>query len=77
MKKLIIKNQEEMYVKPCSCGTYPEFIQPHDHYTDIWLECPTCGRQTTNTGGYHYAEEIPLNVAKRHAIIEWNKENIK
>ena len=70
-----IREPEIMDVKPCSCGAYPEFVQPEYCYTDIWLECPICGKQTKNTGGYHYAEEIPLERAKRDAVIEWNRGN--
>ena len=72
---MTIREREEMNVNPCSCGEYPKFVQRDTHYTDVWLECPKCGKRTSNTGGYHYATEIPLEEAKKDAIIEWNKEN--
>jgi Fe-S-cluster containining protein len=72
---MTIREREIMDVKPCSCGTYPKFVQPDYYYTDIWLKCPKCGKETKNTGGYNYGYEIPLEQAKRDAIIEWNKEN--
>ena len=60
---MTIRECEEMDVNPCSCGEYPKFVQRDIHYTDIWLECPKCGKCTRNTGGYHYAMEIPLEKA--------------
>lgn len=72
---MTIRERETMDIKVCSCGAYPVFVKPEDCYTDIWLECPKCGKQTKNTGGYNYGYEIPLEEAKRDAIREWNKGN--
>ena len=74
---MTIREREEMNVNPCSCGEYPKFVQRDAHYTDVWLECPKCGKCTRNTGGYHYAMEIPLEKAKKDAVIEWNKGECK
>lgn len=70
--KIVIQKQEELELVPCKCGCSPEFIRPQAEYTDIWLECPICGKRTCNTGGFYYAMEIPLEVAKRNAVIDWN-----
>lgn len=70
---ITIREQEVMEVKPCSCGQYPKFFRRDMHYTDLWLVCPKCGKRTANTGGYHYACEIPLSTAKQNAVIAWNK----
>lgn len=72
MKEYIIVNKT-VEVERCTCGSYPKFIQPDIYHTDIWLRCPTCGRETPNTGGYHYAEEIPLEIAKQKAAEIWNQ----
>ena len=73
--KIIVQNLEEKEILPCDrCGCYPVFIQPQIEYTDIWLECPVCGRQTRNTGGFHYAMEISLKDAKRDAVNDWNNK---
>ena len=78
MKNYIINNVETINIKPCECGEYPEFIIPNYHYTDCWLKCNKCGKQTYNAGGYHYASEIPLLSAKRTAVDWWNSnKNIK
>lgn len=74
MKQIIIQN-EEACLKPCStCSEYPSFTIPDSNYTDCWLSC-SCGKKTTNTGGYNYGMEIPLSKAKRKAIKEWNEMN--
>lgn len=70
---MIIRERETMNVKPCSCGAYPKFVYLNFGWTDTWLQCPMCGKKTSNTGGYHYAMEIPIEEAKRDAVIEWNK----
>ena len=73
--KVVIQNYETLELTPCDkCGCYPEFIQPDYYYTDVWLECPICGKQTYNTGGFHYATEIPLKEAKRRAVMDWNNK---
>ncbi len=71
---MLFKNKKSLEIIPCECGEYPIFIQPKDHYTDIWLECPKCKKRTYNTGGYDYAMEIPLSVAKKDAIKAWNNK---
>lgn len=65
-----------MKVIPCECGSYPEFVTPSPYYTDIWLQCPTCGKRTYNTGGFHYAEEISNDVAMAGAISAWNNREL-
>lgn len=70
--KLTIREKKEMNVLPCECGTYPIFKHLDYYSTDTWLECPKCGKRTWNTGGYHYASEIPINQAKEAAIMAWN-----
>ena len=40
-------------IEPCSCGYFPVFNRVDDYHTDVWLQCPNCGKQTENTGGYH------------------------
>ena len=75
MKKVIIQNQRTMEIKPCICGSYPEFIQPDYYYTDTWLKC-RCGRRTKNTGGFEYASEIPERIARESAVIEWNENKV-
>ena len=72
--KLIIQEEKSLEIIPCECGEYPRFKRLFDYHTDIWLECPKCGKHTKNTGGYHYASEIPLKDAKEDAIKEWNNK---
>lgn len=71
--KYIIQDEVSMQVFPCTCGSYPKFVFPNPHHTDCWLECE-CGKRTSNTGGYYYASEIPINAAKKRAIEEWNNK---
>jgi hypothetical protein len=73
--KYAIRN-ETIDIKPCLCGSYPDFMVPDPNYTDCWLKCPKCGRSTKNTGGYNYAEEIPLHEAQREAAKLWNESLI-
>jgi hypothetical protein len=70
---ITIRERETAELNPCDCGEYPKFFQRDIHYTDLWLECPKCKKRTVNTGGYHYASEIPLHIAKKNAVIAWNK----
>ena len=74
MMEYIVRSEKRMNVLPCKCGEYPEFVQPDYYYTDVWLECPKCGKQTKNTGGYNYGYEIPLEKAKLAAINDWNNK---
>lgn len=69
--RLIIQEEKSLEIIPCECGEYPKF-KHIDYYTDTLLECPNCGKHTRNTGGYHYASEIPLKQAKEDAIKAWN-----
>ena len=69
----ILRREEKMLANTCICGTEPEIIEPNDHYSDCWLKCPKCGLRTRNTGGFHYAEEISVEQARRSAISEWNQ----
>lgn len=75
--KLVIQEREELEIVPCDCGSYPEFIYPNWGYTDVWLECPKCGKRTWNTGGFHYAMEIPLQEAKLAAVNAWNNKEYR
>lgn len=75
--KLTIREKEEMDILPCECGEYPEFKHIDYCHTDTWLQCPKCGNQTWNTGGYHYAYEISMEEAKRNAIIAWNNREYR
>lgn len=75
--KLIIHEQYELDVIPCDCCAYTQFIHLDAYHTDTWLECPKCGRRTWNTGGYHYASEIPLKDAKEAAIKAWNNKEYR
>lgn len=68
----IVRSEKRTEVLPCECGTYPTFEHPYDGYTDTWLRCPNCGKRTYNTGGFHYASEIPLERAEMDAITAWN-----
>ena len=70
---ILIKERETLEINPCYCGAYPKFNRVDSYHTDLWLECPRCGNKTANTGGYHYASEIPEDTAKRNAVIAWNK----
>lgn len=72
----IVKREERMMILPCECGEYPIFKHPNDGWTDTWLICPNCGKQTVNTGGFDYAHEIPLEEAKKTAISLWNKREL-
>lgn len=72
----IVRSEERISVLPCECGAYPIFEHPNNGWTDTWLKCPNCGKQTYNTGGFHYAREIPLEEAKKAAISLWNKRNL-
>lgn len=68
-----VADQQNVEMKPCVCGGYPDFIEPNIHYTDCWLQCSYCGRRTKNTGGFHYAEEIPILRARLKAVELWNE----
>lgn len=73
----IVSREKRINVLPCECGTYPIFEYLNYGGTDVWLKCPNCGKQTYNTGGFHYAMEIPLEDAKISAIYDWNNKKFK
>lgn len=70
-----IESAKSCDIIPCKCGTLPKFMTMF-HHTDCWLQCPMCGTRTVNTGGYHYAEEIPLSKAKLEAAKLWNAGDV-
>ena len=72
METIVIQSQKTRNIKSCECGYYPRFVRLSPYYSDIWLECPNCGKRTVNTGGFHYAMEIPIEDAKEVAVIKWN-----
>ena len=76
MRSYVVQTEKRMEVKPCICGHYPEFITPDLYYSDTWLKCPNCKRRTHNTGGFHYAHEIPNDEARTGAIWAWNNDKV-
>ena len=72
--RITIRNiNESIDIPNCICGSEPKLVIPDSNYTDCWIECSRCGLQTHNTGGYHYAMEIPIDEAKRNATIAWRQ----
>lgn len=70
--EIVIQPSKTRDIKPCTCGHYPRFVRLDPYHTDVWLQCPNCGKQTQNTGGFHYAMEIKYEDAKEKAVEKWN-----
>ena len=75
MKYIITFPERGIWLKQCQCGKYPKIIQPNYDYTDLWIQCE-CGRRTKNTGGFHYAREIPKSEALEVATAAWTLDDI-
>ena len=75
MKYIITQPEQGVWLKQCQCGKYPKIVQPNYDYTDLWIQCE-CGRRTKNTGGFHYAREIPRSEALEVAAIAWKLDDV-
>ena len=75
MNYIVTQPEQGAWVKMCKCGKFPNIIQPNYDYTDLWLQCE-CGRRTINTGGFHYAREIPRYEALEKAVALWTLDDV-